>query len=120
LLADRYYGSYWELALARQRGADVVGRLHQRRRPDFRRGRRLGREDHVARWAKPERPAWMDTATYAALPAALAVRELRLPGRHPGFRPPVLGAATPQPAAAALPREERAVVHLVRGQRARR
>src|SRR5262249_50297417 len=41
LLGDRYYGSYWEIALSRQRGADVVMRLHQRRRADFRRGRRL-------------------------------------------------------------------------------
>src|SRR5262249_17160268 len=28
LLADRYYGSYWELALLRRRGADLVTRLH--------------------------------------------------------------------------------------------
>src|SRR5262249_28686304 len=114
LLADRYYGSYWELALARQRGADVVGRLHQRRRPDFRRGRRLGREDHVARWAKPERPAWMDTATYAALPAALAVRELRVRVRHPGFRTRVLVVATTLLDAAAFPREDLAVLYRVR------
>ena len=32
LLADRYYGSFWELALTRRRDADMVGRLHQRRR----------------------------------------------------------------------------------------
>src|SRR5262249_46075207 len=36
LLADRYFGSYGELALTRQRGADLVCRLHQRRRADFR------------------------------------------------------------------------------------
>src|SRR5438067_345612 len=40
LLADRYYCSYWEIASAQQRGADVVFRLHQRRRADFRRGLR--------------------------------------------------------------------------------
>src|SRR5579884_3289207 len=40
LLADRYYGSYWEIALAKERGADMVCRLHQRRRADFRTGRR--------------------------------------------------------------------------------
>src|SRR5262249_20709735 len=71
LLADRYFSSWWELALARQRGADLVSRLHQRRHADFRRGRRLGREDHVVRWAKPARPEWMDGATYASLPATL-------------------------------------------------
>jgi hypothetical protein len=74
LLADRYYGSYWELAPVRQRGADLVTRLHQRRRADFRTGRRLGRDDHVVTWPKPPRPDWMDEATYAALPDTLAVR----------------------------------------------
>ena len=86
LLADRYYGSFWELALARRGGWDMVGRLHQRRRPDFRRGRRLGREDHVVPWAKPKRPEWLDEATYAALPEELAVREVRVRVAHPGFR----------------------------------
>ena len=85
LLADRYYGSFWELALARRVGWDMVCRLHQRRRPDFRRGRRLGREDHVVPWAKPKRPDWMDDATYAALPAELAVREVRAARALPGL-----------------------------------
>jgi hypothetical protein len=41
LLADRCYSSSWELALAQRRGGDLVARLHQRRRADFRRGHRL-------------------------------------------------------------------------------
>jgi Transposase DDE domain len=94
LLADRYYGSFWELALARRRGADMISRLHQRRRADFRRGRRLGRQDHVVCWAKPPRPAWMDEATYAALPAELAVREVRVRVPYPGFRTRVLVVVT--------------------------
>jgi hypothetical protein len=63
LLAGRYYGPYWELALTRGRGADLVSRLHQRRRADFRRGRRLGKDDHVVSWSRPARPEWMDEAT---------------------------------------------------------
>ncbi len=86
LLADRCYSSYWELALTRQRGADMVSRLHQRRRPDFRRGRRLGKDDHVATWAKPARPDWLDEAGYEALPATLAIREVRVRVTIPGFR----------------------------------
>jgi hypothetical protein len=78
VLADRCFSSFWELALARQRGAHLVSRLHQCRRADFRTGRRLGREDHVAQWPKPARPEWMDEATYDALPASLAVREMRV------------------------------------------
>lgn len=63
VLADRYYCSYFEIALLQQRGIDVVMRLHQRRPVDFRRGRRLGPEDHVIVWKKPKRPEWLDESS---------------------------------------------------------
>jgi putative transposase len=74
LVADRYYGTSWLVALALRRGADVVFRRHHLRQYDFRRGRRLGRDDHVVTWAKPARPGWMDPKTYAALPDTLSIR----------------------------------------------
>ena len=114
LLADRYYSSYWELALARRGGWDLVSRLHQRRRPDFRRGRRLGREDHVVRWAKPKRPSWLDEATYAALPDELAVREVRVRVRHRGFRTRVLVVVTTLLDAAEFPAQDVALLYRVR------
>jgi hypothetical protein len=114
LLADRYFGSYWEVALAQQRGADVVCRLHQRRRVDFRRGRRLGREDHVVLWHKPERPDWMDAATYARLPVALAVREVRVRVRHPGFRTKVLVVVTTLLDPEEFPRADVAILYRIR------
>jgi Transposase DDE domain len=114
LLMDRYFGSFWEIALARQRGADVVTRLHQRRRADFRTGRRLGREDHVVEWAKPARPAWMDEATYASLPATLAVRELRVRVRQAGFRTRVLVVVTTLLDPAEAPRSDVAVLYRMR------
>jgi len=114
LLADRYYGSYWELALARRRGADMVSRLHQRRRADFRRGQRLGRGDHVVCWPKPPRPEWMDKATYASLPAELAVRELRLSVPQAGFRTRRLVVVTTCLDAKAFPKGDVAVLYRVR------
>ena len=79
VLADRFFCSYWVIAALRARGVDVVVRLHQRRTADFRRGRRLGREDHVVTWTKPEQvPDWMSRAEYDAMPAELTVRELRV------------------------------------------
>jgi putative transposase len=33
-------------------GVDVVLRLHQQRTADFRRGRRLGKGDHLVRWIR--------------------------------------------------------------------
>jgi hypothetical protein len=50
VLGDRFFCSYWVIAELRRRGVDVVFRLHQRRRADFRRGRRLGRADHLVTW----------------------------------------------------------------------
>jgi hypothetical protein len=114
LLADRYYGSYWELALARRRGADLISRLHQRRRADFRRGQRLGPEDHVVFWRKPPRPEWMDEATYAALPAELAVREVRVRVPYPGFRTRVLVVVTTVLDPQELPGAEVAVLYRAR------
>lgn len=86
VVADRFYCSYFLVALLKGRGVEVVVRLHQRRRVDFRRGRRLGPEDHVVEWRRPPRPEWMDEATYAAMPATLTVRELRRHIDVPGFR----------------------------------
>lgn len=94
VVADRYYCSYWQIALLRQRRADVAFRLHQRRHSDFRRGKRLGRYDHVVKWEKPQRPDWMDEATYASLPAELELREVRVTVTTPGVRTRVLTVVT--------------------------
>ena len=87
VLADRYFCSYFEIALLQQRGVDVVMRMHHLRRVDFRRGRRLGQGDHIVRWHKPDaRPEWLDQATYDAMPATLTMRELRVRVPHQRFR----------------------------------
>lgn len=94
-VGDRYYGSFWELALLNRRGAHGVFRVHQCRRVDFRTGRRLGPDDHVVTWRKPaQRPEGMDAAEYAELPAELPVREVRVVVRQRGFRTRVLVLAT--------------------------
>ena len=79
VLADRFFCSYWVIAALQARGVDVVVRLHQARMADFRRGRRLGREDHLVTWTKPAHvPDWMSRAEYEAMPAQLTVREFRV------------------------------------------
>src|SRR5262249_47160448 len=114
LLADRGFSSYWEVALARRRGADMVCRMHQSRQCDFRTGRRLGREDHVVAWVRPPRPDWMDEATHAAMPPTLRVREVRARVRQPGFRTRVLVVAATLLEAAAYPRGDVALLYRVR------
>jgi hypothetical protein len=79
VLADRFFCSYGVIAALQARGVDVVVRLHQCRRADFRRGRRLGREDHLVTWTKPQQiPDWMSRAEYDTMPAQITVRELRV------------------------------------------
>jgi hypothetical protein len=94
LVADRYYCSYWLVAQARALGVDVVFRLHHLRHYDFRRGQRLGPSDHVVTWIRPQRPAWLDAASYAALPKQLTVRELRVTIATRGCRVKELVVAT--------------------------
>lgn len=80
VIADRCYAGYFMIARLLQAGVDVVTRQHQRRRCDFRRGKRLGTRDHVVVWARPKRPAWMDELTYAGMPEQLSMREVRIGG----------------------------------------
>ena len=80
VIADRYFAGYFLIALLVQLGVDVVIRQHQRRHTDFRRGQRLGARDHVVSWARPQRPAWMDAATFATMPETLTMREVRAGG----------------------------------------
>jgi hypothetical protein len=79
VLADRFHCSYWAIAALSARGVDVVVRLHQARTADFRRGHRLGHEDHVVTWTKPAHvPDRMSRAEYDAMPETITVRELRV------------------------------------------
>jgi Transposase DDE domain len=86
VLADRYFSGWFDLALLAERGVDVVLRKHQLRATDFRTGQRLGHDDQLVRWSKPQRPPWMTAAQYAALPDALVLREVRVRVKQRGFR----------------------------------
>lgn len=59
LLADRYYANFWILAYGEMRRIDVVTRVHQQRKVDFRRGLKQGYLDQLAAYEKPARPNWM-------------------------------------------------------------
>jgi hypothetical protein len=86
VLADRYFSGWCDIALLQQRGVDVVVRKHQLRATDFRRGQRLGTDDHLVQYTKPPRPAWMSREQYAELPDALTLREVRIHVTQKGFR----------------------------------
>ncbi len=86
VLADRFYCSYFMIALLMALGVDFVVRLHQARTADFRRGRHLGKADHVVTWIRPAKPEWMDQETYDRMPEPIEVREVLVQVDQPGFR----------------------------------
>jgi hypothetical protein len=114
---DRAFCSFAHLALLHQRGLFGLFRAHQRqiisfkvRRPHAGPGqvkkaqagmprsrwlKRLGRDDQLVEYFKPaECPEWLDAQAYAALPASVVVRELRVKVKMPGCRVQVLTLVT--------------------------
>ena len=78
ILADRYFSGWSDVALPLGRGIDIVVRKHQGRATDFRTGKRLGKNDHLVFWTRPQRPKWMSAEQYATLPEELTLREVRI------------------------------------------
>jgi hypothetical protein len=86
MLADRYMCAWYEIFMLRERGVDSVTRLNVHRSADFRRGRRLGKGDHVVEWRRPSIIRSIDWQTLKSLPEFLTVRETRVQVEQPGFR----------------------------------
>ena len=94
MLADRLMCAWTELVMLKQRDVDCVCRFTSHRKADFRRGKRLGKDDHIVTWNKPTRPRSIDRKTYDTLPDSLTIRECRVRLTQPGFRVRVLVIAT--------------------------
>jgi hypothetical protein len=74
LIGDALYGSYFILAECVQRGIDVIFEQNgaRKRTIDFRKGKKLGREDHLICLKKPAmRPYWMSEKRYKIEPDEL-------------------------------------------------
>ena len=74
------------MLLLKRRGVDTVSRLSAHRRADFRRGTRLGKDDHLVQWKKPTSIRSVDRQAYNALPGSITVREVRSRVEQAGFR----------------------------------
>ena len=94
MLADRLMCAWTELVMLKQRDVDSVCRFTSHRKADFRRGKRLGKDDHIVTWHKPTKPRSIDRQTYNTLPESLTIRECRVPIAQPGFRVKVVVIAT--------------------------
>lgn len=87
LLSDRLMANWANIQLLQERGIELVSRLNKaNRKADFRRGKRLGDDDHIVRWFKPTTIRSMDWQTYKSLPESITVREVRIRVAQRGFR----------------------------------
>ena len=86
LLTDALMCNWRGLFSLQQRGVDTVTRLNKAlRKADFRRGKRVGKYDHIVRWPKPSMRD-IDRKTYKSMPEYITVREARIQIEQPGFR----------------------------------
>ena len=74
MLADRYYCSYFMLAILKSRGVDVCMRLHQLRKPYLPKVKWLGENDYIDTWHKPDKAKWMSRQLYDSLPDKMEIR----------------------------------------------
>jgi hypothetical protein len=87
LLTDALLANWTNIVLLKDRGLELVGRLNKAHRSaDFRRGKRLGDQDHIVHWRKPTSIRSLDWQSYKALPESVMVRETRIRVTQPGFR----------------------------------
>lgn len=81
VLGDAYFGTYFLLADLAERGVDAVFEQYgtRKRSTDFRKGHKLGKQDHLIVYEKPNiRPSWLSQEQFDAAPATLTVRELKV------------------------------------------
>ena len=81
LLADALLATWWIIEGAMGRGADVVMAQHGKRITDFRRGQRIGKNDHIVQWPRPPKPKAMSADEYARYPEFITMREVEVNGR---------------------------------------
>jgi len=88
LLGDRAFGEFTCLAgLPKLLGVDVVARLHQCRKADFRKAQRLTKHDGLFIWTKGWYQSEVLSATeWGLLPAQITVRIIRFTACIRGFR----------------------------------
>ena len=88
VLADRGFSCYTLLALLWRKGVPALMRLHHARSADLRRGKRLGKNDRLLVWHKPQNweRRYIPLKLWKCLGPELSVRILRYTLRRRGFR----------------------------------
>lgn len=86
LLTDRYFCSYFMIAMLLAMKVEFVSRLHHARNEDIYRVKRLSKHDYLVEWPRPPKPVWMEQETYDQMPESLTLRQINVKVNQPGFR----------------------------------
>jgi Transposase DDE domain len=86
VLADRAFSGWFDMALCIMNELDIVIRMNASRKADFRKGRRLGKDDHIIKLTRPARPKWMTIEEYQTFANEIELREVRIHVCQKGFR----------------------------------
>ena len=83
LIGDRLYSSYEIIAGLMDQEVQYIGRHHQARKIDFRRGKKIGKNQRLVTWNKPlqQQPgSCLSKEQWETLPATLEMRLIRTKG----------------------------------------
>jgi hypothetical protein len=87
ILGDRIFGEYTTAATLPLQGVDLVARLHHQRKVDFRKAKRLSKNDGLFIWAKGyQQSQILSPSQWAQLPTEITVRIIRFSATIRGFR----------------------------------
>lgn len=79
IIGDALYSSFWLIEHFQRNDIDFVFQQNGQRskKSDFRVGKKLGKNDHIIEYKKPQRPDWMTIEKYETIPKKIKVRELK-------------------------------------------
>jgi hypothetical protein len=87
VLGDRAYGEFTTAAALPQQGVDLLARLHHQRKVDFRKAKRISKNDGLFIWSKGyQQSQILSSSEWALLPAKITVRIIRFTATIRGFR----------------------------------
>lgn len=114
-LGDALYSAYVSLAYSFTQGVDAIARQEGPRHCNFRQGKRMGPQERLITWSKPlYKPHYLTKRQWAAIPATLPLRLVRVKLCRPGWRPLVFHVVTTLLDTQAYPAEWIAALYLRR------
>jgi hypothetical protein len=85
VLGDAYYGTFFLLSTLIQSRIEAVFPIHGSRNRDFRRGKRLGKKDHIIEWKRPQQPPSMKQELYDTFSDKIRIRKVVVQVNKKGF-----------------------------------